>query len=61
MSARRVDISEPAARAAFAAWLSEDWNVREKACHVAGDNKAALVYRTRSVIAWDRVLRQFEA
>lgn len=39
---------------------SEQFNVAEKANLVAGDYPRALYWRARSVVAWDRALRQFD-
>lgn len=57
---KTIKIDEPLARTAHAAWISEDWNVAEKAMRVAGDYRKALFYRARSVVAWDRAQREFD-
>ena len=60
MNPATVTIHEALARAACAAWHSEDANVAEKACRVIGNDARAIVWRTRSSIAWDRALRTFD-
>lgn len=57
---KTIELDAALCRTAHAAWISEDWNVAEKAMRVAGDYRMALFYRARSVVTWDRALREFD-
>ena len=51
---------KPLARAAIACWVSEASHVAEWGMRVAGDYKKALFYKTRSIVAQDRALRELD-